>query len=212
MSKEILNGLELPQQLLTFLGEVVEKTKGYDVYLGGGFVRDIYYNNLNWESFPMTPKDVDLFFIPTGDVAKELPTLPKTYVNYDKFATEIPDMEERGVERVRGLFVPSLDTHDVQFIVYKEPMTQDKLANDMDVNICQVNYSVKDKIFYATDAFLEGHEDGYIEMLHTFDFVRMGKRLARMANKFPTYYLEGDWNLTEFAESVSEHCGSFCEE
>ena len=47
MSKDILNGLELPQQLLTFLDEVVEKTKGYDVYLGGGFVRDIYYNNLN---------------------------------------------------------------------------------------------------------------------------------------------------------------------
>ena len=121
-------------------------------------------------------------------------------------------MEERGVERVRGLFAPSLDTHDVQFIVYKESMTQESLAKDMDVNICQVNYSVKDKVFYATEAFFDGHESGCIEMLHSFDFVRMGKRLARMAKKFPTYYIEGDWDLTEFAESVSEHAGSFCDE
>ena len=36
--------------------------------------------------------------------------------------------------------------------------------------------------------------------------------LVKIPSHLVDLYLKGAWNLTEFAESVSEHCGSFCEE
>ena len=117
MSKDILNNLELPEDVLDFLKEVDGLTKGYDIYLGGGAIRDLYYNELNRPHY-LIPKDIDLFFVPNGLHVQELPTIPRSYVNYDKSADEITGMEERGVARVRGLFVPKLNISDVQFIVY----------------------------------------------------------------------------------------------
>lgn len=211
MSKDILNNLKLPEDVLDFLKEVDDLTKGYDIYLGGGAIRDLYYNELNRPHY-LIPKDIDLFFVPNGLHVQELPTIPRSYVNYDKSADEIPDMEERGVARVRGLFVPKLNISDVQFIVYKDFMSQRELAKDMDVNICQVMMSVKTGEMFATEDFYKGHEDEYIEMLHTFDFVRMAKRVARMKSKFPDYDVEGDWNLIDLVDSMDVHAGSFCDE
>ena len=211
MSKDILNNLKLPEDVLDFLKEVDDLTKGYDIYLGGGAIRDLYYNELNRPHY-LIPKDIDLFFVPNGLHVQELPTIPRSYVNYDKSADEIPDMEERGVARVRGLFVPKLSISDVQFIVYKDFMSQRELAKDMDVNICQVMMSVKTGEMFATEDFYKGHEDEYIEMLHTFDFVRMAKRVARMKAKFPDYDVEGDWNLIDLVDSMDVHAGSFCDE
>lgn len=211
MSKDILNNLKLPEDVLDFLKEVDDLTKGYDIYIGGGAIRDLYYNELNRPHY-LTPKDIDLFFVPNELHVQELPTIPRSYVNYDKSANEIPDMEERGVARVRGLFVPKLSISDVQFIVYKDFMSQRELAKDMDVNICQVMMSVKTGEMFATEDFYKGHEDEYIEMLHTFDFVRMAKRIARMKAKFPDYDVEGDWNLIDLVDSMDAHAGSFCDE
>lgn len=226
MSKDILNNLKLPEDVLDFLKEVDDLTKGYDIYLGGGCVRDLYYNELkrkeHYEAYkyddynlfitPLTPKDIDLFFVPNGLHVQELPTIPRSYVNYDKSAEEISDMEERGVARVRGLFVPKLDISDVQFIVYKDFMSQQQLAKDMDIGLNQVMMSVKTGEMFATEDFYKGHEDEYIEMLHTFDFVRMAKRVARMKAKFPDYDVEGDWNLIDLVDSMDVHAGSFCDE
>lgn len=226
MSKQDLESIVLEDDVQQFLETVSEITEGYDVYLGGGYLRDLYYNELQWgihkdiydmsgwDLFvePLTPKDIDLFFVPKeGATEKTIPVLPKTYINYDKAASEIPDMQERGVARVRGMFVPALTTSDVQFIVYDKIMTHEELTGDMDVGICQVMYSLQDKTFYATEAFYDGHDNEEIEMLHTFDFVRMGKRLARMQDKFPDYSIVGDWDLSEFVNNVRENTGSFCE-
>lgn len=211
MSKDILNNLELPEDVLDFLKEVDGLTKGYDIYLGGGAIRDLYYNELNRPHY-LIPKDIDLFFVPNGLHVQELPTIPRSYVNYDKSADEITGMEERGVARVRGLFVPKLNISDVQFIVYKDFMSQKELAKDMDININQVMMSVKTGEMFATEDFYKGHEDEYIEMLHTFDFVRMAKRVARMKAKFPDYDVEGDWNLIDLVDSMDVHAGSFCDE
>ena len=211
MSKDILNNLELPEDVLDFLKEVDGLTKGYDIYLGGGAIRDLYYNELNRPHY-LIPKDIDLFFVPNGLHVQELPTIPRSYVNYDKSADEITGMEERGGARGRGLFVPKLNISDVQFIVYKDFMSQKELAKDMDININQVMMSVKTGEMFATEDFYKGHEDEYIEMLHTFDFVRMAKRVARMKAKFPDYDVEGDWNLIDLVDSMDVHAGSFCDE
>lgn len=195
--------------LKKLFSDVLSGTTGYDIYLGGGYVRDLYFNELN-ECDDMEPKDVDLFFVPNGGEMR-LPTIVKSYVNYDKSSVEIPDMEERGVDLVRGLFVPWLDTKEVQFIAYKNPMTQEELAADMDCNINQVMVCIKTNKRFATNEFIEGHEDKKIEMLHQFNFMRMGKRLARMSDKFPGYDVAGDWELADFAELINNSVGSFCD-
>lgn len=188
---------------------VLNDTSGYSVYLGGGYIRDLYFNAIN-NCDDMTPKDIDLFFIPNGE-QKRLPTIVKSYVNYDTPSSDIPDMEERGVQSVRGLFVPWASTKDVQFIVYKECMTQEQLASDMDCNVNQIMLCLKTGNAFATNEFIQGHEDKEIEILHTFNYLRMGKRLARMSDKFPSYTVIGDWNLTEFAQKVRDNVGSFCD-
>ena len=204
-----LNEIDLTP-LKKLFNAVLSDTTGYDIYLGGGYVRDLYFNALN-NCDDMEPKDVDLFFVPNGGERK-LPTIAKSYVNYDKSSSEIPDMEERGVDSVRGLFVRWLDTKDVQFIAYNNAMTQEELAADMDCNINQVMICIDSNERFATNDFIEGHSCEYIEMLHHFNFIRMGKRLARMSDKFPGYEVVGDWDLSEFAKRVNDHVGSFCDE
>ncbi|CAH9014292.1 conserved hypothetical protein [Vibrio phage 277E43-1] len=189
----------IPQDVLNFLDDVVSKTKGYDVYLGGGYLRDIYYNLLNdvnpvlyYPSShvqPKVPKDLDIFFIPrVNEGVQELPVLPKTYINYDIAAVDIPNVREN-VKHVRGLFMKTLSTRDIQFIVYDKGMTMRKLAEDMDISINQVMYSPDTQLSYMTDAFTNSHEYKTIHMLHEFETSRMIARLKRMEKKFPDYSL-----------------------
>lgn len=218
----------LKKDVKDFIEEVARKTKGYDVYLGGGFIRDLYYNYINyekgWSSFLtsyLEPKDIDLFFIPNDEEQKELPVLPKTYINYDIPAEDIPNVREN-VKHVRGLFVKYLSTRDVQFIIYDKPMTMKELAEDMDISINQCMYHIKGSLSYMTDGFTIAHEDKIIEMMHDFEPERMYNRLVRMSNKFPDYKLKHniskeDWEwFTILNESKpkkrSGSTGSFIEE
>ncbi|CAH9014205.1 conserved hypothetical protein [Vibrio phage 249E41-1] len=192
----------IPQDVLNFLDDVASRTKGYDVYLGGGYLRDLYYNQLNgfgdWRNYclgkgitnqPMAPKDLDIFFIPkVNESVQELPVLPKTYINYDVAAVDIPNVREN-VKHVRGLFMKTLSTRDIQFIVYDKGMTMRKLAEDMDISINQVMYSPDTQFSYMTDAFTNSHEYKTIHMLHEFETSRMIARLKRMEKKFPDYAL-----------------------
>ncbi|QXN60219.1 hypothetical protein KUA24_152 [Vibrio phage HNL01] len=190
---------ELPTQIKEFLNLVVSKTEGYDVYLGGGYLRDLYFNHLhNVEAGlyyppssvqPKQPKDLDLFFIPQKGYSpegKELPTIPRSYINYDMMASEVPNVREN-VEKVRGIFVPDLPTPDVQFIVYDKHLTMVQLAVDMDCNINQVMYHPETELSHNTSAFYDGHENKVIEMLHEFENERKVARILRMAKKFPDY-------------------------
>ena len=183
----------IPQDILNFLDDVVAKAKGYDVYLGGGYLRDLYYNKLNdlgcWQHDCRVPKDLDIFFIPKVNVdVQELPVLPKTYINYDIAATDIPDVREN-VKHVRGLFMKTLSTRDIQFIVYDKSMSMKSLAEDMDISINQVMYHPETQFGYMTDAFTNSHEDKTIELLHKFETSRMIARIKRMEKKFPDYTL-----------------------
>lgn len=226
MIKQIEN-LELPDDVLSFLDTVASNTKGYNVYLGGGYLRDKYYNELTLRSHKevygdnsdfnhcvgiLEPKDLDLFFVCDGTSDKQLPTIEKSYINYDKSSEDIPDMQERGVERVRGLFVPALSTSDVQFIVYHKEMSIGELVEDMDCNINQVMYDPVNKTTNVSDNFIDGHDNEYIEMLHYFDYIRMAKRVHRMSLKFPDYSIYGKWDFTELVDRVADHSGSFCGE
>tara|TARA_Y100000588_G_scaffold31471_1_gene30798 strand:- start:16024 stop:16734 length:711 start_codon:yes stop_codon:yes gene_type:complete len=191
----------IPQDVLNFLDDVVNKTKGYDVYLGGGYLRDLYYNNINdlnpeWyypnsHVQPNTPKDLDIFFIPKDSGypnERELPVISKTYINYDIPAIDIPDVREN-VKHVRGLFMKTLSTRDIQFIVYDKSMSMKTLAEDMDTSINQAMYHPETQLGYMTDAFTNSHEDKTIELLHEFETSRMISRLKRMEKKFPNYTL-----------------------
>lgn len=202
--------IKIREDVLAFIEDVSNKTKGYRVYLGGGYLRDLYCN--------LEPKDVDLFFIPE-EGEKEIPVLSKMYINYERAAEEIPDMQERGVAKVRGLFVPKLSTCDVQFIIYEKVLDGLELAKDMDMNINQVMYDVESKKFHYSLAFLNGHHNWLIECLHQFDQTRMFKRYERMKLKFPKYRVIGqpvfdDYKTDQLVSLVisKQSTGSYIEE
>lgn len=218
----------LKEDVKDFIEEVARKTKGYDVYLGGGFIRDLYWNHLEsgkpheWFWCTKEPKDIDLFFIPNGKGKGELPVLPKTYINYDISAEDIPNVREN-VKHVRGLFVKYLSTRDVQFIVYDKPMTMRQLAEDMDISINQCMYHIKSGLSYMTDEFTLAHDNKVIEMMHDFEPERMYNRLVRMKKKFPDYEMKHnisneDWEwFTYLSENrpkkrSGSSTGSFIEE
>ncbi len=197
----------IPKDIQEFLEEVISRTKGYDVYLGGGYLRDIWWNIKNvkglhfahgkWWSdsglhstVPKQPKDLDLFFIPqNGVVEKELPTIPKTYVNYDVMAEDIPNVREN-VYRVRGLFNSHISTRDIQFIIYDKPMDIVNMADDMDIDINQVMYEPLTDVTHGSLAFYYAHENKSFQILHTFEEERMYGRLKRMEKKFPDYEMK----------------------
>ena len=213
----------LPKNLKEFLDEVISKTKGYVVYLGGGYLRDSYWNYLQGythdyeqccktirDNRPKQPKDVDLFFIPENIcTCKELPTIAGTYINYDMPAVNIANCREN-VERVRGLFCRRLDPiKDVQFIIYDKTLSIASLAEDMDCSINQIMYHPKSGKQYMTEAFLSSHNDKVIEMMHEFETERMYKRLVRMKKKYSDYELkhkisERDWDLFSFKEKYEK--------
>lgn len=212
----------IPDSVKTLLQQVEDLSEGYDVYLGGGFLRDLYCCVNEWDGREdlveifFEPKDIDLFFVPNGEPTKTLPTLSKSYINYDKSAEDITeDMAARGVVALRGMMVSGLrPTHDVQFIVYGKQMAMEELASDMDCNINQVMYSLS-KGWYQTDEFTSGHDNQTIQLLHTFDEDRMIARLVRMSRKFDDYSVDSDldWEIYDNdPEYVPERGGSFCEE
>ena len=213
------DGVTISQDVLDFLEEVSQKSQGYDIYLGGGYIRDLYartYGSTYAED--LEPKDVDVFVIPKemGEhIPRKLHLPAKGYTNFIKEAWEIPDMEERGVKSVTGTWYKTLSTSNVQFIEYKEPMTMLELAADMDMTINQCMYSVERENFVFTQGFLDDHENEIIRCDHVYDTVRMYKRFVRMEDKFWWYDTVGkpdlDWeDLSRLAASV-DHAGSFCE-
>jgi hypothetical protein len=212
----------IPQPVKYLLEQLQSDLKGYDVYIGGGCLRDLYHQIQRWgeDEYEMVkifyePKDIDVFFIPNGEPEQQLPVVPKSYINYDKKAEDIsPDMAVRGVSHLRGMLVSGLKpTHDVQFIVYGKCLTVEELCADMSENINQVMWSPVSG-WVHTEAFVNGHNEKYIELLHTYDETRMIDRIVRMKRKFPDYSVKSDlqWeDLCNDQEYNPERGGSFCE-
>ncbi len=132
MSKFKKLGIMLEDDVRDFVKLVAEKSVGYHIYLGGGMLRDLYTCNV--------PKDVDIFVIPVeGFIGqRDLYVPPRGFNNYTKLASEISDMQDRGVAKVRGDWYPKMSTPDVQFIIYEKHLTIQELAEDFDMNICQI--------------------------------------------------------------------------
>lgn len=205
---------KLPSEICDLLETLQNRSEGYDVYIGGGCLADFYkdFNNDLFEHY--SPKDIDVFFTPKKNASNlTLPTIPRSYVNYDLTENDIADdMKARGVVSLRGLFVPSLNiTSDVQFIVYGDHLTQEELAADMDCNVNQVMYSNGE--WFHTEAFEDGHNRGVVMMLHTFSENRMARRLLRMQEKF-NYQVDTDIDLEyyDYLKDTPQKGGSMCED
>ena len=66
-----------------------------------------------------------------------------------------------------------------------------EVAEDMDINLCQIVWSPVDESIYHTVAFCDGHENKYIQCLHDYDKIRTYDRYVRMESKFTDYTVLG---------------------
>ena len=172
--------IKIDPSVALLVQEISTNVKGYDVYLGGGYLRDSYCE--------LPYKDLDIFLVPNGEDKQLLPYTPKGYgQSYTKCCDEHDDMRKRGVEALIGLYDRNKAAHEVQYIIYNKPMTQVQLAEDMDMGINQIMWKPFTEKSLVTDNFIEGHKYAYIEFMHSYDEIRMHCRQKRMIEKFPCY-------------------------
>lgn len=188
-----MKNLEIPIDILNLCERIEKATVGYDVYLAGGFLRDLEYGN-------NTPKDVDLFFVPwKGYNLEHLPVwndeLELGHPVYD-YCSPTQDMKDRGVNRVVCFVSNKLSTPEVNYIVYDYGMSMEELACDFDMGINQIAYDIKNKTLYRSDKYTEHHEQKVIECLHKFSHERTWQRYQRMKAKFPDYRVIGEPDVT----------------
>lgn len=181
------HNIVIPNDVLEILQEIVSNTKGYRVYLGGGFLRDLYVDR------GLQPKDIDVFFVPLPDQPEyfihDTPTLADFKYRMD--TTDSISMYKRGVVRLIGFNTPSLSTKEMQYIIYGKFLTGMELAQDMDAGINQVMYDVLTKEFIFSDKFLLDHKIKVIKIYHHFERHRTIDRYERMQAKFPDYLCIG---------------------
>lgn len=184
--------IEIKQDVKDFLFGISSKLRDFNVYLVGGYLRDMYIkperfslDSLYWKA----PKDVDIVLIPKGNIIYNVPIecAEGCFITYIKKASEISDMEGRGVHKLIGLRNHKLSTPDIQFIIYGKHLTQQQIAEDMDMNIVQAVWSPENDTTLVTDDFVKGHEDKVIECLHTYDQKRTFSRYERMEKKLKGY-------------------------
>ena len=182
--------------------EIKENVKGYDIFLGGGYLRDIYCK--------LDYKDLDIFLVPSGEKKGISPYKPKGYFElYTKDCEESDDMQVRGVAGLIGfrrktlsnqdLTIPNMlnykttiqDTTELQYIIYEDGVIADieELAEDMDMTLNQVMWepSSESDVCICTEEFLKAHRGGWIEFAHEYDELRMYSRQKLMQDKFPSY-------------------------
>lgn len=196
--------IQLPQDVSKLVKDIANLNPDYDVYLGGGYLRDIYCEK--------PPKDIDIFFVPKIKVSELTKIFSELKINplerypesckfiYRKSACAggfSSDMILRGVSRLVGLKSNFISPNQVQIIVYDKILTQEELSNDFDMNICQITWNPLTDVYHYTDGFRSGHEDEIIECLHSYDSIRMWHRYERMESKFPFYEVIGKEDIAE---------------
>lgn len=194
----------IPDDILEILQEIANNTKGYRVYLGGGFCRDLYVNR------GLQPKDIDVFFVPLPDQSEyfihDTPALAEFKYRMD--TTDSISMYKRGVVKLIGFNTPSLSTNEMQFIIYRKFLTGMELAQDMDAGINQVMYDVLTKEFIFSEKFLLDHEIKVIKLYHQFEKHRMIERYNRMQAKFPDYLCIGKpfYTIEDLQSNYNREC------
>lgn len=191
--------------------EISLNMKGYDVYLGGGYLRDLYCN--------LDYKDLDIFLVPNGEKKGVRPYKPKGYFELYTKECDNDDMSERGVAGLVGFrykikmdcdlvdYNPSKqDMTEIQYIIYEDDVIDgiEELCVDMDMTINQVMWEpdVASNTCYCTEDFIDDHRRGYIDFSHKYDEVRMYCRQKRMQEKFPHYTCLDDIYLS--SEQIAE--------
>lgn len=191
--KEII----IPQDIKDLLLKLQDKMPEFSVYLGGGYIRDLYVDK--------TAKDIDIVLIPRLKMSWFKGTVPlpwdgRDYIpedcllQYRKDTSDVDtasDMEQRGVQGLVGMLNYKTTPNAVQYIIYKEHLTLEELAEDFDMGICQVAYCPNEGRVYMTPAFIKGHEEKVIECLQTYCVERTYARYVRMEKKFPNYKVIG---------------------
>lgn len=198
----MLLSIEVPHKVQKYLRDLQQSVQGmYRVMLAGGALRDYYTGR--------TPKDLDIIFIPLTNCLNKMydqkgretvfqpPALRKTYVNYCRSTIDIPDIRERGVDVVIGIYNSSLPVTDIQYIVYDRYMSDMEVAKDMDCTINQVVLPAGGKLSVAPEEFVYAHDNKIIECVHKFDVLRIHDRYNRMKAKFPDYTEVGKPELSE---------------
>ena len=158
--------INIQDEVKDLLKEITKNVKGYDVYLGGGYLRDSYCN--------LTYKDIDIFLTPNGEDKDLLLYTPKGFrISYSKNTDTTGDMRRRGVGGLIGMYKSKAELNsteiqyfstELQYIIYDKPMTQEELVLDMDMNINQVMLKSSDEECIASDEFIEGHKYEYIKL------------------------------------------------
>lgn len=179
---------KIPEDVVELLQEIQYNMPEFNVYLGGGFIRDLYCG--------LVPKDIDIFLVPLGglswDGREYIPV--NSMVIYRKNTDDIEiasDMKARGVQKLVGLWCKKLEIKDVQYIIYDKYLTQPELSDDFDFNVCQITYDPMLNWIDASDNFFLGHEEKELECLHTYCEERTLARYERMESKFPEYKVIG---------------------
>lgn len=181
--------IEVPEGVLGLL-RTIDKAVGaeFDVYLTGGFLRDSYGNA------PI--KDIDIMVIPkeahennTGEVMTRVVDafIPDWFQPSQLlYADYLEGMSERGVDGLIMGFSPNLGNFETQLIVYGKPMSIQEVAEDMDLNICQIAMGVDGEVL-ATDAFVAGFQHQVITIMNGQSDSRERERVGRMMSKYPTF-------------------------
>jgi hypothetical protein len=177
--------VKIDGDILATIESIAENTIGYEVYLGGGILRDVYLG--------VKPKDIDLFFVPVENAPQYL--LHDTHRNlqfsYRMETNETQSLYQRGVEQLIGFKTPSLVVPELQFIVYGTTLTAEELTEDMDIGICQIMYHIFSGKFYVSENFKKDVAAKEIRCYHKYDKYRMIERFDRMQRKFPDFKCVG---------------------
>jgi hypothetical protein len=187
----------IPKDVLDLCEQIQKATIGYNVYIGGGYLRDLDKG--------FTPKDIDIFFIPLKFKNPEYIPLVSDIVGLGKLVYDYThltqDMKDRGVERVICFANDVLSTTEINFIVYDHYKSGYDLAADMDFGVNQIMYDIETSALITTTGYEYAHSRCILECLNKFSKERMYKRYQRMKAKFPTYAVVGEPE-TDFIERI----------
>lgn len=180
--------LKIRAVVLELLKVLSETLPTYDIYLAGGYLRD---------TFGDAPiKDLDIIVVP-----KESAVDPTSNVYWRVDTSCIRDwfrgtsvinseyiegMEARGVHGLLMGVSPNLDNMETQLIIYDHPMTHQEVAEDMDLNICQIAMDSHGLIL-ATPEFVDGFAQRTIKVLNGQGEAREAERIQRMLKKYPKF-------------------------
>lgn len=191
---------KMPEEVVRLFKHAVYSVRlqGYEIYLGGGCLRDLYVGK------PVEDiKDYDIFLIPhTGAQSVDVSHLKHCSV---LSGDHIPDMKKRGVNCLIWWY----DEVEYNFIVYGEYLLAIDLADDMDMGICQAMYPLdyaqnKKHRIIVSEHFVKDHSERRIKCYHDYKKSRMVSRYERMKEKFPSYVEEGKPDIKIYAKDGRE--------